>query len=395
MTGPLDGFRIIDLTTMVSGPLATMMLGDQGAEVIKVEMPGQGDHTRAGGNRQGGLPAAFLNTNRNKRSITIDLKAEEGRAVLRRLAAGADVLIQNFRPGVVERIGVGEDDIRAVAPQIVYVSISGFGETGPYSHKPVYDPIIQALSGLASVQGGSDESRPRLVRTIVPDKVTAITAAQAVTAALLARERTGIGQHVRLSMMDAVLSFLWASDMGGQTFVDREVSQQAAASFIDLIYETEDGFMSVAAMNDKEWRALCHAVEQPEWLDDPRFKTPALREMNIDDRLSLTQARLLTRTAAEWMEILDRHGVPCAPVLTRNEVPHHPQARASAVLVETDHPHAGRLRQAITAARFDRTPADIRYGAPHLGEHTDEILGEIGLTEAEIGALRAGGIVGG
>jgi len=395
MPGPLDGYRIIDLTSMISGPMATMMLGDQGADVIKVEQPERGDHVRAGGFRAGGLAANFLNTNRNKRSITIDLKQPRGKALLERLAAGADVLVQNFRPGVVARLGIHEEAIRAHAPDIVYVSISGFGETGPYISKPVYDPIIQALSGLASIQGGSDRQRPRLVRTIVPDKVTAVMASQAITAALLARERSGSGQHVRLSMLDSVLAFLWPSDMGAQSFVDGAQTEQRAASFIDLIYQTADGYMSVAVMSDREWAALTRALERPQWLDDPRFKTPALRDQNIDERLSLTQEVLASRTTAEWLERLEAAGVPAAPVLTRNRLLDDPQVAASEILVETDHPHAGRLRQARPAARFEGTPAEIRRGAPLLGEHTDEILAEIGLAAAEIAELRAAKVVGG
>ena len=235
MPGPLTGFRIVDLTAMLSGPWATSILGDQGADVIKVEVPGVGDHTRSLGNRSGGLAAGFLNINRSKRSITLNLKHDRGKLILEKLAATADVFIQNFRPGVVERLGISEPDIRKVSPTVVYVSISGFGERGPLARKPVYDPVVQAISGLTTVQAGSDSARPRLIRTVLPDKLTAVVASQAVSAALLARERTGKGQHVRLSMLDAVLNFLWASDMGGQTFVDRSVSNQTAASFIDLI----------------------------------------------------------------------------------------------------------------------------------------------------------------
>src|SRR5215467_10326693 len=237
MPGPLHGYRIVDLTSNVSGPLGTMILGDQGAEVIKVEPLG-GDHTRAGANRRGGFAANFLNNNRNKRSICLDLKKPEALRVLFRLAAGADVFVQNYRPGVAERLGVGEEALRAVSPKIVYVSISGFGEKGPYAQKPVYDPLIQGITGLATVQAGSDEARPRMLRTILPDKLTAITASQAITAALLARERTGEGQHVQLSMMEAVLAFLWPSDMTGQTFVGNEPARQEAASQTDLVYET-------------------------------------------------------------------------------------------------------------------------------------------------------------
>ena len=393
--GPLHGFQIIDLTTMISGPFATMMLGDQGAEVIKVEVPGRGDHVRAGAHRSGGLAANFLNNNRNKRSIALDLKSSEGREVLLRLAAGADVFVQNFRPGVVERLGVGEADIRAVRPDIVYVSLNGFGESGPYAAKPVYDPIIQAVSGLASVQGGSDNKPPRLVRTIVPDKVTAVTAAQAITAALLARARSGEGQHVRLSMLDAVMAFLWSSDMGGQTFIDKPVSAQRAASFIDLIYATSDGHISVAVMSNREWLALTRALERPEWLEDERFATPALRDQNINERLALIQEVLKTRSSADWLVRLEEAGVPCAPALTRNEVIEHEQVLASDILVTSEHPKAGRLRQARPAARFDKTPAGIRHGAPLLGEHSDEILAEAGLSAEEIAALRDAGVVDG
>ena len=244
---------------------------------------------------------------------------------MKRLAAGADVLVQNFRPGVVERLGIDEAAIRAVAPAIVYVSINGFGEKGPYARKPVYDPIMQAFSGLTTVQAGSDEQRPRLIRTVLPDKLTAVTAAQAIAAALVGRLKTGKGQHVRLSMLDAVLAFLWASDMGAQTYVGEKVSQRAAASFIDLIYETKNGFMTAAVMTNKEWAALTRALGHPEWLEDPRFTTPALRDQNIDARLQMTQDVLKTRTTEEWLERLEAEQVPCAPVLTRDQVIAHPQ----------------------------------------------------------------------
>ena len=228
--GPLDGIRIIDLTSMLSGPWATMILADQGADVIKVEEPRQGDHTRSYGNRRNGFSASFLNLNRNKRSLAIDLKTPQGVEIVKRLCQTADVLVQNFRPGVVERLGIDEDNIRKVAPDIVYVSISGFGENGPYAQKPVYDPIVQAFSGLTTVQAGADDRRPRLIRTVLPDKLTAVTAAQAIAAALVGRLRSGKGQHVRLAMLDAVLAFLWASDMGAQTYVGELVSQRTAAA---------------------------------------------------------------------------------------------------------------------------------------------------------------------
>jgi crotonobetainyl-CoA:carnitine CoA-transferase CaiB-like acyl-CoA transferase len=394
MSGPLAGVRVIDLTRVIAGPYATMILADQGADVIKVEELGTGDHVRRLGHRGGGIPATFLNNNRNKRSVSLDLKHPAGREVLLKLCEGADVLVQNFRAGVVERLGIDEAAVRARAPGIIYVSINGFGETGPYADKPAYDPIIQALTGLTSIQGGADEARPRLVRTILPDKLTGMTAAQAISAALFARSRTGEGQHVRVSMMDAVLAFLWSSDMGSQTFVDNPVSVQKAASFIDLIYETADGYMTAAVNSDKEWRALCRALEKPEWLEDPRFANPTAREANIDTRLQLTQEVLKTRTTADWIERLEAENVPCAPVLHRKDVVHHPQVVASGILVETDHPEAGRLRQARNAARFSGTPTEIRRGGAPRGAHNDEVLADAGYSAPEIDALRRQGVIG-
>ena len=394
MGGPLHGFRIVDLTTMLSGPWATMMLADQGADIIKVEMPGSGDHVRSLGNQRGGMSAMFLNINRNKRSITVDLKNEQGRELVKELAKTADVFVQNFRPGVVDRLGIGEADIRQVSPKIIYVSISGFGDVGPWVGKPVYDPVIQAVSGLASVQAGSDEARPRLVRTVLPDKISAITAAQAMTAALVARERTGRGQHVRMSMLDAVLAFLWASDMGAQTYPDAAVANHEAASFIDLIYETKDGFMTVAVMSNREWEGLTRALERPDWLADERFATPSARDRHVNERLAMTQEVLRTRTTAEWMARLETNDVPCATALTRSEVLRHPQVIASGAIVETAHLAAGTLRQTRPPARFELTPAAIRRGAPCLGEHTQEILQELGYSAAKIEELRTARVIG-
>ena len=393
MPGPLEGIRVVDLSAMISGPIATMMLGDQGADVIKVEPPGTGDLVRGIGSARAGISPIFATANRSKRSVVINLKERRGLDLLERLVAGADVFVQNFRPGAADRMGVGEAAMRKVKPNLIYVSISGFGESGPYAQKRVYDPVIQALSGLASIQGDRVTGRPRMVRTIVPDKLTAVTAAQAITAALLSRERTGRGQHIRLAMLDAMISFLWPEGMAAHTFISSKSRGERPAQVRDLVFETKDGYITAGVVSDWEWQALARATDNPEWLEDPRFKTAASRVKHWDERLELMGEALKTRTSAEWLERLDAAGVPCAPILGRRDLLTHPQIAANELIVESDHPHVGRIRQTRPAARFDRTPAEIRLPAPMLGEHTDEVLAEIGLSKREIEELRAAEVV--
>ena len=391
--GPLDGIRVIDFTNVVAGPYAAMILADQGADVIKIEGPRRRDFARGAGEGASQLNSVFLNNNRNKRSLSVDATTDAGREILLRLAATADVFVQNYRPGVMTRLGIDEPALRAVNGKIVYVSMSGFGESGPFAHKPVYDPLIQALSGLTTVQAGSDDARPKLIRTILPDKLTGMTAAQAISSALVARERTGEGQHIRLSMLDSVVAFMWSSDMGGQTFLDREVSAQAAATIIDLIYETKTGYITISTMTNDQWAGFCRAAGRAELIADERFRTAGGRHRNADERLALIQEVLWTRSADEWLEALDAEGVPCAPVLTRSQAVEHPQLQASGILVESEHPHAGRLRQARNAAVFEGAPMRVRHGAPLLGQHTAEVLAELGYAESQVEDFVAAGVV--
>ncbi len=387
MSGPLDGFRVVDLTAMISGPLATMTLADQGADVIKVETPSGGDFARHVATRRNGLSASFLNNNRNKRSIIIDLKHARGLEVVHRLIGDADVFVQNFRPGVADRLGLGLAELHAINPRLVYVSITGFGFDGPYADKPVFDPLIQGLSGLTTVQAGSDQARPRLVRTILPDKLTGIQASQAITAALLARERTGQGQQVRLSMLDTLVSFLWSSDMGGHTFVGDELEQEVAQSYIDLIYETADGYITVAAMHDKHWTGFANAMNRPDLLDDPRFTSAELRDLNKDDRVNLMQECLRGTETDALIAQLEAHDVPCSPILKRREMINHPQILANEIIEYHDHPVAGRLRQARQPARFSVNQLEYRFGAPGYGENTRQILQQSGYNQPEIAQL--------
>ena len=392
MTGPLHGIRVLDLSSMISGPLGAMILADQGADVIKVESPA-GDSSRHVATRRGGFSASFLNNNRNKRSIVLDLKNNDGLAVFRKLLLTADVLIQNFRPGVVDRLGIGYEDAKIINPAVIYASICGFGTSGPYAHKPVFDPLVQSLSGLTTVQAGSDEARPSLVRTIVPDKLTGFTVAQAITAALFARERSGTGQHVQLSMLDSVIYFLWSSDMGGHTFIGDELETETAQSFIDLIYETADGYISVAAFRRVDWEKLSDACEKPEWKTDSRFLDTTGLEVYKNERLQMTQDALKHKTTQEWIERLDAHDVPHAPVLTRTEMINHPQIAANRLVTEHTHPDAGPLRQTRTPAIFSSTPSEYRMGGPKLGQHTSEVLADLGFDSNKINDLLHNGAV--
>jgi len=368
----------VDLTSMISGPVATMMLGDQGADVIKVE-PLTGDLVRSMGPNRAGLTSGFISANRSKRSMAVNLKSEQGMAVVKKLVATADVFVQNFRPGAIVRMGLGEDVVRELRKDIVYVSISGFGETGPYAHKRVYDPVIQALCGLADIQKDGETGRPKMVRTIIPDKTTSVTAAQAITAALFARERAGEGQHVKLAMLDTMVAYLWPEGMAGFTFIGKEVKAARAQFAQDLVFETTDGYITAGAVSDTEWQGMCVALEHEEWLDDERFNTTNGRIINVKERLAMTAEVLVTRSSKEWLERLDREGVPCAPVLQRHEVFDHEQIRANEMVEEFDHPVAGRIRQPRPAARFDKTPAAMQRHAPTLGQHTRELLEELGV----------------
>ena len=386
MPGPLAGVRVLDFTTMVAGPVATAMLADQGAEVIKIEPP-RGDLMRHLGQSRRGTSASFLCCNRNKRSLAVDLKTTEGLAIVNKLIVTADAMVHNFRPGAVDRTGLGEAAVRALRRDIVYVSISGFGESGPYAGQRAYDPVIQALSGLAEIQRDRDTGRPRMVRTIIADYTTALTAAQAITAALFARARSGEGQHVRLAMLDAMVSYLWPEAMASLTFVGNEIDPSEGDLGPDMVFAAQDRYLTAAAVSDDEWAGMCRALKREDLIGDPRFRTTRDRSIHAVERREIVAAELEKWAANEILPRLLGNDVPSAPVLSRFELLEDRQVRENRILEEFESQSLGKIRMPRPAAQFDRTPAGVRALAPLLGADNAAILSELGYSRDEIARL--------
>ena len=393
-TGPLAGYRILEFGANFTGPFATMLLGDQGADVIKVESP-QGDQIRYSTSARGGISAAFISTNRNKRSVVLDTKKPEAIAAFRRLVKTCDVVVQNFRPGVVDRLGLGYEDLRKVREDLIYVSISGFGSDGPYSKQRVYDTVIQGVAGIAGTQRDPDTRAPSTVKSAIADKVTALTVAQAITAALLARERTGKGQHVRLDMLNAMLSFWWPDVMSNQTFIGAGATAAGTIADARLIYKTRDDYVLAACMSNAEWQGLVTAIGKPQLADDPRFRTMPDRVAHLREQYDELKDGFLSKTTSEWLAILRDLDAVCAPVNTPENVCDDPQVRGSGIIWNGEHPVAGKYRQPNHPIQFEQTPASIRRHAPVLGEHTEEVLNELGFDAVEIQQLREQGAIKG
>jgi crotonobetainyl-CoA:carnitine CoA-transferase CaiB-like acyl-CoA transferase len=388
----LNGIKVLDLTSMVSGPVAAMMLADQGAEVIKVE-PTTGEQMRHIGPTVNRVTAAFFSCNRGKRSIAVDLKSEDGKKVLFDLVEGADVLLQNFRPGAMERMGFGEPVMRELNKRLIYVSISGFGEEGPYAHKRAYDPVIQALSCATDIQADRATGRPQMFRIIIADKVTAITAAQAISTALYAREKTGEGQHIRLSMLDAMLSLFWPEGMAGLTFAEKEFDVRKYQGAMDLIYETQDRFITAGAISDKEWQGMCRALNREDLIEHPNFKTAQGRFTHNSERKEITAEEIKKWSSEEILARFDQEGVPCAPIIDRSELLDHEQVVANGSVDRLHFDDFGEVRQARHPAQFDKTPASVSRPAPRLGEHGREILEALGYDNRTIDSLISAGTV--
>ena len=390
-TGPLQGIKVLDLSVMISGPLAAMMLADQGADVIKVESPGIGDFMRYLGSAKCGMTGIFVNNNRGKRSLVVDLKSEQGVAVLKKLAETADVVIQNFRPGAVERLGIGYEDLKAVNPHLIYVSISGYGPDGPDSGHRVYDNVIQAASGLASVQTDPRNGEPSLFRTLLCDKVTSLTAAQAISSALYARAAGNAeGQHIVLAMLDAAVSFMWPDSGMDAVLLDDDANRTPTIGQNYGITRLKDGFAAIAVVSDSEFRGLCHAYGRPELADDDRFATMAGRTLNASELVPLMTELSAQQSAEDFVKRAQSFDVPAASVVTLADLPQQPQIMNNEVFLEREHPVAGRIREPRPAARFSSTPAQAGGMAPTPGQHSDEVVAEVGLDAA---ALRAAGVI--
>jgi crotonobetainyl-CoA:carnitine CoA-transferase CaiB-like acyl-CoA transferase len=393
MTGPLEGIHVVDCSAFIAGPLATMILGDQGAEVIKVEPPGPGDIMRLIGTSRGGMSSLFANCNRSKRSIVLNLKEGDAIQILKDLVAETDVFVQNWRPGVAERLGIDEPTLRALRPGLIYVSSCAFGFEGPWSQRPAFDHVLQALTGIATLQADPDTGQPCFVRNTICDNATAYTTAQAISAALVSRARTGNGQHIRMSMLDAATSFMWPAGMANHTILEEDVQKQPPISVAYRMTKASDGFFAVAAATPDQQARLFRAFDVGHLLEDPRFATLQARMENLEELMDLLEGTSADFTLAEVLGKLEAADVPCAEVIGLDDFATHEQVVANGTLEESVHPVLGRIRQPRPAAQFELTPSQVQRPAPALGQHTDELLGEIGRTPDEVARLRAAGAV--
>ena len=392
---PLDGIRVLDLSRVVSGPYCTMTLADMGADVIKIEEPGRGDESRAFGPPfLGGESPYFLSINRNKRSCTVNLKCDDGRAILERLVAGADVLVQNFRPGAVERLGLDYDSLAPRHPRLVYCSISGFGDSGPDAARPGYDLIVQGESGLMDLTGEPD-GPPTRVGTSIADLTSGMMAAQGILLALFARQTTGRGQHVRVAMLDAVVSLLTYNT--GNYFATGEAPTRRGNDHPSVApYQTlraADGWINLGIANDALWRRYCDALERPDLRDDPRFATAPERVRHRTELVPVIESLTAERTVEDWIRLLGAAGVPCGRIRNVAEVCTNPQLTRRGKVVERPHPTAGVVKMIGQPIELGDTPARIRTAPPLLGEQTDDVLREAGYTADEIRAFRERGAV--
>ncbi|MBI3967932.1 MAG: CoA transferase [Chloroflexi bacterium] len=389
----LDGFKVVEFGHIVAGPLCAMYLADMGADVVKVEPP-TGDHIRDQGVVfVAGENPSYFSVNRNKRGIVLDLRQPEGVEIARRLAAGADVLIENYRPGALQRLGLGYDTLRELNPRLVYCSVSGFGSTGPYAGRPAVDPILQAMAGVMGMTGEPGHS-PVLVGAPIVDLYAAALAAYGVVVALLARSRTGLGQRLEVALMNAGLYLLLPRE--GPYWATGKSPQPSGSAHRQVapyqVFRTADGFIFIAVRSDDDWRRFCELLGATELYADERFRTNRDRVTHRDDLLAALEPILVTWSTEELWAALDRIDVVCGPVQTFEQVFRDPQVLHNQMVVTLEHPAAGPINVLGVPVKLHGTPGQVLMPPPTLGEHTDEVLAELGCTPEEVAGLRARGV---
>ena len=393
---PLQDIKVIDFSQILAGPFCTMLLADMGADVVKIEKPNGGDDTR----RYGppfieGESAAFLTLNRNKRSIVLDLKSEQGLAIVRRMLEDADVMIHNFRPGVVDRMGLAYDDVSALNPAIVYCTVSGFGTTGPYSSRAGFDLVAQGMSGLMSINGFPD-SPPAKVGVPMADLNTGMFCAYGILTAYINRLSTGRGQHVDASLLESGMAYtLYES---ATYFATGEVAGPLGSAHRMIApyqaFATKDGYINIGAANQNNWERMCRAVGREDLLEDERFASNPERMVSIDALTPIMEETFRTQTTAHWVEALEKAGVPCGPIYNIEQVYADPHVQSREMAVELEHPKSGSIRNIGVAVKLHDTPGSVRTPAPILGQHSEEVLDQYGYAESDIAALKDAGILG-
>ncbi|MGB8873159.1 MAG: CaiB/BaiF CoA-transferase family protein, partial [Desulfobaccales bacterium] len=389
--------KVLDLSRVLAGPYCSMMLGDLGAEVIKVELPQAGDDTRHWGPPEaGGEAAYYLCLNRNKRSLTVNMKTAPGREIIRKLALRSDVLIENYKVGTLQKMGLGYQDLRRENPRLIYCSITGFGQNGPYKDKPGYDFMIQGMGGIMSFTGEPD-GPPMKVGVAIVDITAGLFATSAILAALRHRDLTGEGQYLDIALLDATLA--WLANVGSNYLVSGELPRRYGNGHPNIVpyepFQAADGvYFALAVGNDRQWRDFCSLAGLEPLAQDPRFATNPQRVLNREELIPIIAAKMLEKTSGEWLQQLDHLKIPCGPINTLDKVFADPQVKEREMVVEVPHPTAGMVKLVASPMKFSRTPCQIQRHPPLLGEHTAEVLCTLlGYTQEEIDALRQEGVV--
>src|SRR5574337_686177 len=392
----LDGIRVLDLSRIIAGPYCSQILGDMGAEVIKVEQPGVGDDSRTWGQPfLNGESAYFFCINRNKKSITVDMKDPRGKAIIRELAKRSDVLLENFKPGTLAKLGLDWEDLHRDNHRLIFCSISGFGRTGPSAERGGYDVIVQAVGGLMGITGNPD-GPPVKVGVAMTDICTALYAHGAILGALYARDRTGEGQRIDVSLLETQVAAL--INIASSYLNAGEIPGKWGTAHVNIVpyqaFRTQDGYMIIGAANDRLWVKLCEAIGLAEMARDPQYATNAQRVAHREEIVRLLEGRLIAKTRKEWEAVLAPLGIPCGPINRMDEVFADPQVRHLQMVLEARRPDVGTIRMVRNSVTFSRTPVDLRQAPPGLGEHTEEVLRDLlGYSAAEVAELRAVGAV--